>query len=188
MTTLSDSIAVLAATAPPRSKPIFNSRECLAAIHALENRLGLPPSKDHHRIGFLNARLRELSAKLAAAAAPATPETQLAKSARLAAETRQLLDRSAALAAPVAAAANAPAAPVEIAPATLAALSTHVFGTNAASDYEAQRVQFTRAGLTVPGLQPAPENPNFVVKFVGFARTIRSDRQAKVSAFFTPKH
>jgi hypothetical protein len=186
---ISDTIAVLERTAPPPlGKPIFNSRECNAAIHALENRLGLPPSKDHHRIGLLNARLKEL--QLAAGAAPATPETQLAKSARLAAETRQILAHSATLTAPVAAAANAPAAPVEIAPAVLAACAQAVFGTSAAESYEGQRLQFTRAGLTVPGLQPAPENRHFTPSFTGLSRSVRGDRQEKINAFFTssPKH
>jgi hypothetical protein len=188
---LSDSLEVLAAT-PPR-KLIFNIGVANRRIKELETQLGLPSGKSFFNVGKANARIRELEAKLAQPAA--APETQLAKSARLVAETRQLLAQSAALKTPA-----TPAAPKaelatsgatgadKIEAATLTALSQAVFGTDVASTFEAQRLRFTRAGLTVPGLAPAAANPNYTVQFVGFARTIRADRQQKIDNFFNPKH
>lgn len=181
---LKDALTQLSET-PPRC---FNVGQCNKLIHSLEIRLGLPAGKDFFRIGLANARLRELSAKLAAAAAPATPETQLAKSARLATETRQLLARSAALTTPAGSPPADPTGPVEISATTLAALSNVVFGTSAAESYEGQRLQFSAAGLTVPNLQATPPNPNYTPNFSGLARAVRADRQAKIAAFFTPKH
>jgi hypothetical protein len=162
---LTDALKTLSET-PPRC---FNVGRCNKLIHSLEIRLGLPAGKDFFRIGLANARLRELSAKLAAAAAPATkaPTAPLAKSV---------------------AANPGPTAPAEIAPATLAALCLAIYGTDAETSFEGQRQQLTRSGLAVPGLAPAPENPNYTVKFVGFARAVRAERQSKVSAFFNPKH
>jgi hypothetical protein len=152
MTTLSESIAVLAATAPPR-KLIFNVGVANRRINELEARLGLPSGKDFFNIGKANARVKELEAKLAGlktlfAAQPASV---------------------------------APAAP-------LTALAKAVFGTDAEETFEAQRLQFTRAGLSVPGLTPAPDNPHYTARFVGLARSVRADRQAKIDAFFNPKH
>jgi 2'-5' RNA ligase len=69
-------------------------------------------------------------------------------------------------------------------PATLTALSKTVFGSDGAENYEGQRLQFSRAGLSVPGLVASPENPHYTVKFVGLARSVRADRQAKVLQFF----
>ena len=83
------------------------------------------------------------------------------------------------------AAATAPTGTDTITPPTLSALSKAVFGTDAATGFEAQRKQFTQAGLTVPGLEPAPANPHFTPNFSGLARTVRADRQAKIAAFFS---
>ena len=85
------------------------------------------------------------------------------------------------------AAAALAAASTEIAPEKLTALAKHIFGVDAATGFEAQRLQFTRAGLIVPGLEPAPANPHFTPKFVGLARSVRSIRPEKVNAFFNPK-
>ena len=81
------------------------------------------------------------------------------------------------------------AQPASVAPAApLTALAKAVFGTDAEETFEAQRLQFTRAGLSVPGLTPAPDNPHYTARFVGLARSVRADRQAKIDAFFNPKH
>jgi hypothetical protein len=149
---LKDSLAILAATTPPR-KLIFNVGVANRRIAELEAQLGLPSGKDFFNIGKANARVKELEAKLAGLA------TLFA------------------------------AQPASVAPAaTLAACAKAVFDTDAAETFEGQRLQFTRAGLTVPGLEPAPDNPHYTPRFVGLARAVRADRQAKINAFFKPTH
>jgi hypothetical protein len=163
---LSDSIAVLAATTPPRSKPIFNVGKANARIRELEGQVGLPPGRDFFNVGKANARVKELERKLTAAA-PASP----------AAPGRTCLVVPANYTA-------GPTAPVEIAPATLTALARTIYGTDAETNFEAQRKQFTQSGLVVPGLTPAAANPHYTPPFVGLARAVRADRQSKISAFF----
>jgi hypothetical protein len=79
-----------------------------------------------------------------------------------------------------------PAGPVEIATTALAACAKAVFGTDAASTFEGQRLQFSRAGLSVPKLKPSAENYTPPSSALGAA--CRSARQEKINTFFTVKH
>ena len=122
--------------------------------------LGVPHGEDYFNVGKANRRIRELETKLAKpTAAQATPAAHPAS----------------------------PTVPASIEPDTLSALTVHIFGPGAASDYEGQRLAFTRAGLSVPNLAPSPPNPNFTPKFTGINRAVRGARQERVNAFFAKK-
>ena len=188
---LKESLTVLAATRPPTYRTVRVQDQ----IAALESDLGLTvatPIRGLHKASYRLRELRTLAAerKATPAATPASKEDPLARSARVIAEARKLLATHTAptKAAAQPAAAALPTAPTEIAPSALSALTVHIFGPGAASDYEGQRLAFTRAGLHVPGLAPAPENPHFTQRFVGLARSVRADRQHKIDAFFNQKH
>ena len=133
-----------------------------------------PPKKFITSVKLANLKIASLETKLAESRA----EIAALQSGAQPVKIRQT----------IAPAAAAPAAAsTEIAPEKLTALAKHIFGVDAATGFEAQRLQFTRAGLVVPGLEPAPANPHFTPKFVGLARAVRAARQEKVNAFFNPK-
>jgi hypothetical protein len=164
---IANSLAVLAATTPPKRKAIFNVGKANARIKELETQLGLPPGRDFFNVGKANARIRELEAQLSQPAPVAQPAQSVA--------------------------AVQPAAPPAvmssdtISASTLTALCRAIYGIDAETNFEAQRKRLTQSGLVVPGLTPAAANPHFTQRFVGIARSVRADRQAKIDAFFTNK-
>ena len=167
---LKDSLETLSAI-PPR-KLILNIRRANARIRELETRLGLPHEKGSFNVARANITIRALEAQLSqtrpaqpAAQAPqvtATPEAPLVKSARLAAETRELLSQSAALrksASPPAPAAlpTAPIAPV-LSRQQCLAIHREVFGTGVLAGGMSDAVLLANtltkiqgARLTLPG-------------------------------------
>ena len=153
------SIEVLAATPPPPAARKYHSfRDASRRIAELETSLGLPAGQTIYNIGAANRRVAELEHFAAIKTAPVALQS-----------------------APVA---TSPATPPPIAEVTLAALAKQVFKVDAKGDFASLQKQFTDAGLSVPGLTPAPPNPNFTPIFTGLARAVRGARQEKINKFF----
>jgi len=160
-----ETLSTLSSTPPPAAGfGKYNVSRANKRIAELKSKLGINAGPTIWKISQANALIAALEKQVAESTKPALS----AAPAPLASSLKTL--------------ASVPAV-AEIAPATLAALAGHIFGTTAASDFEGQRRQFGNAGLAVPGLV-AWTNPHFTPKWIGLARTIRADRQMKIDAFF----
>jgi uncharacterized coiled-coil protein SlyX len=186
---IKDSIAILAATPP--AKFIFHIGKANARLRELTAQLGLPAEKIYNA-KQANARIVELEKTLASLPAPrpaAEPPPAAGSLQSIKELDRKIVATDIALAQATEHCAGiekrmAELKTSQIAEVTLAALAKDVFKTDAKSDFASLQKQFTDAGLSVPGLAPAPPNPHFTPKFTGLARSVRADRQLKINKFF----
>src|ERR1035437_774412 len=179
------------AETPPPAKFIFNIGKANARLRELTAQIGLPDEKIFNA-KQANARIVELEKKLASLPAPrpaAEPpstgrnlqsieeiERKIVANDISIAQTKE---HCATIEKRITELKNSPVSAV-----TLIAVAKNVFGTGAKGDFVSLQKQFTDAGLSVPGLTPAPPNPNFTQNFSGLARTVRADRQLKINKFF----